>query len=56
MENSIKQRLERMIAFRNAYTGNSNIERHARSKAVKELWAYLPTKQLRNKYKLVAGL
>jgi len=54
--NTIKARLERMIAYRDSYTGASVIELRARRNAVKELWASLPRQTDRNKFRKVCGI
>lgn len=55
-ENSVKARLERMIAFRDNYKGKSQVERRARRKAVQELWAMLPLKADREAMRNLCGL
>jgi hypothetical protein len=53
---TIKARLERMIAYRDSYTGTSVVELRARRNAVKELWALLPRQTDRNKFRKVCGI
>jgi hypothetical protein len=54
--NTIKARLERMIAYRDSYSGASAIEMRARRNAVKELWSSLPRQTDRNKFRQVCGI
>lgn len=53
--NSPVQRLERLIAYRDAFAGNSAVERRARDRAVLEAWAALPRARDRERFRRVAG-
>lgn len=51
MTNSPRQRLIRLIAYRNGYTGGSATERRARHTAVLNCWAAIDSLKIREQFR-----